>query len=199
MPLVFEGFDASPGFTTVGAAIAVSGGFAQPSATATDCGGYSNTDMGSSDHHVEALLVTTADTTDVYVSIIARWDGIDPNLGGDGYVFQQNFADAVLYSANSSTFNTLATITNAFATPGEYKLRLEVSGSTISAKINDAHIAGSPFTDTAVTTGTKAGITMYCNDLVTDSQFAWFEAGTPAAPSDAPPPTWDYRSAVPRR
>jgi hypothetical protein len=199
MPLVFEGFDAAPAFTAVLSTFAVSGGRLRPSATATDTEGYSNTDMGSDDHHVEGLLITTADTTDVYHSLVARWNGLATQSTGTGYIMQQNFDGLQVYCFNAGSFTNLATIASVFATPGAYKMRLEVAGNQISAKINDAHVAGSPFTNSTVTTGTKAGITMNSATAVSDSEWEWWEAGTPAAPSDAPPPTWSYRSAVPRR
>ncbi len=175
--LVTENFTSAPAFTQVGGALVVSGGRLRPTTNNTDCAGYSNTDMGTTDHYVQADLVTTADTSDNYCSVLARWDGIDPNLGGDGYVFQQNFDSAVLYGANSGTFNTLATITGAFATPGTYTLRLEVNGNSISAKINGAHISGSPFTNSLVTVGGKVGLSMYLGTATSDSEFDNFEGG----------------------
>lgn len=199
MPLAFEGFDVAPAFTQVGGALTVTGGRLRPSAINLDCGGYSNTDMGSADHHVEGLLITTGTTANVYFGLLARWDGVDTNVGGDAYVFQQNFADLVLYSAVNSVFNTIATVTNAVASAGTYKLRLEVNGTTIGAKLNDAHISGSPFTNSALAVGTKAGLNVYSGGSVSDSEFEWWEAGTPAAPSSPINPLTHYRSSIFRR
>ena len=199
MPVAFETFDTTPAFTAVLSTFNISGGRLRPSATATDTEAYSNTDMGSDDHHVEGLLITTADTTDVYHSLVARWNGLGTQTTGTCYVLQQNFDGLQVYCANAGSFTNLATIASVFATPGAYKLRLEVSGNQISAKVNDAHIAGSPFTNSTVATGTKAGVTMNSATTVSDSEWEWIEFGTPAAPSDAVPPLAHYRSSVYRR
>ena len=180
--LVTENFSSAPAFTQVGGALSVSGGRLRPSATNTDCGGYSNTSMGTANHWAQVSLITTADTSDVYHSLYVRWDGVDPNSGGDCYVFQQNFSDLTFYSANSSSFNTLYNGVGVLATPGTYVLYVECNGNQISAKLNGTHVSGSPFTDTGVTTGSLVGLNMYSGTTVADSEFDDFSAGNLLSP-----------------
>lgn len=92
----------------------------------------------SADYTTEVTGQVVSSSNGRYFGIIARWDGGSVG-GGTGYVLRLNEdADFQLYEVTTGTFSLLEQVSiSGFSVSTTYKLTLDISGSTLTASVDD--------------------------------------------------------------
>lgn len=119
---------------------------------------YNNGTPGSADYYVEFLLrdLSGSLSTNASFGILARLD----TSALTGYFFRYNHTVGMqLYKVTAGIFTQLGSTTSQSLTVGQdYAIRLDVSGTTITATVDGVAKCGTPLSDSTHTTAGKTGV-----------------------------------------
>lgn len=120
------------------------------------CGYRADSDLSSVDHYVQAGTIRSQDD-DMFMGLFARKDS---SATLTFYDVQGRWADEVwrIRKRVSGTFTTLQDNAMTINTATDYLLKFVVNGSTLQSWVDGVQI-GTDLTDSAITTGTRCGMT----------------------------------------
>lgn len=120
------------------------------------CGYRADSDLSSTDHYVQAGAIRSQDD-DMFMGLFARKDS---SATLTFYDVQGRWADEVwrIRKRVSGTFTTLQDNAMTINTATDYLLKFVVDGSTLQSWVDGVQI-GTDLTDSAITTGTRCGMT----------------------------------------
>jgi hypothetical protein len=175
--LVRNNFDTTTGCTNVSGTLVVNTGALQGSAAATDEVGYVTTAMTGVNHWAEAVITTSNVATTVWHRLMVRYDGGAPFSDTAYFVRCNGGRDLQVVRIVAGAETSLGTVAGAFALGSTRRVFIGINGTTLTVQLDGTDIAGSPFTDSTISTGTKIGLLTNASPAAADCRFEILEAG----------------------
>jgi hypothetical protein len=175
--LARNNFDTTTGCTAVTGTLVVNTGALQGSTAGADESGYLTTAMTGVNHWAEVVVTTSAAATTVWSRLMVRFDGSAP-FAETAYAARCNGGrDLQVLKIVAGAETSIGSVAGAFALGTTRRLFLGINGTTLTVKLDDANISGSPFTDATISTGTKIGLQTNASPAARDFRFESVEAG----------------------